>query len=447
MKKVILLFILIMCMMFTVGCDNANTDNGTQAVLFNKKQMEERNLKEYIENNYLENLQTYKDKNGRTVMYMFTAPIEEYALGVYESDGKYFSNSSYTDVILPDKLSANEGILVENGYGSLKIMPADRNEYTSKLTNAKNAFGQKRTAIRYENMFGKGIHYYCYATSFGLNTEIVLPKKVETNTFQIKICIDNMIPESTSLDYILFKKSLDALDVGQIIYTPIAVDKKNKYSYKNSVKLIEKDTSTDTYTVEYTIDKEFLESEDTVYPVTLNQSVHIYYPKQPDLSVYEDADEELGFYLSPYLLLGKSEDRGDGWAFIRYEVFNEIDISPEKVVSVKYTLNNLFDLDKPAIVSLYAVTDEWCSINTRWFSRPSFDENPVARIAINEAGDYSLDITPLFKEMMKNKGKGFNKYSIDNGFFIKCETENGSLIIATGDNGIFSPFLEIVLED
>ena len=64
-----------------------------------------------------------------------------------------------------------------------------------------------------------------------------------------------------------------------------------------------------------------------------------------------------------------------------------------------------------------------------------------------KAGDYKLDITTLFVEMMKNKGKENATYSIQNSFMIRSDTEDSNVFIPSGDNGVFSPMLEIVLSE
>lgn len=56
-----------------------------------------------------------------------------------------------------------------------------------------------------------------------------------------------------------------------------------------------------------------------------------------------------------------------------------------------------------------------------------------------------MDITTLFKEMIKNKENNSAIYSIQNSFMIKILTNNSNIILPSGDNGLFSPLLEIVL--
>ena len=49
--------------------------------------------------------------------------------------------------------------------------------------------------------------------------------------------------------------------------------------------------------------------------------------------------------------------------------------------------------------------------------------------------------------MLKNKPYENAAYSVQNSFFIRCDSTGDSLLLASGDNGLFSPFLEIVLRE
>jgi hypothetical protein len=120
-------------------------------------------------------------------------------------------------------------------------------------------------------------------------------------------------------------------------------------------------------------------------------------------------------------------------------------IDQDKIISAKYVFRNLFDQPKEVKIGAYAVTADWCSINTRWFNRPTFDEKPISQAAVQKAGDYELDITNLFKEMIKNRADENAKYSVRNSFFIRSDTPDSSLILPSGDGGLFSPYLEVVI--
>jgi len=132
-----------------------------------------------------------------------------------------------------------------------------------------------------------------------VNFEIIFTKRPEKNTYQIKLKLPDLVPDTGSPDYILFKTALEKGEVKAILESPLAADKSDNWSYANTVRLVDKDSATGTYTVEYSVDEAFLKDKATKYPVTLNQSIHLYKSKQPDTSAYKKTGDEAGHYLSP----------------------------------------------------------------------------------------------------------------------------------------------------
>lgn len=446
MKKFARFSIMILLILIMVGCSGKPSFCITVAEPFSEELQSFFDLSQPCDDFHAENLQVFQREDGSKSLYLYSAAIEQTCNNIKESEESYQADGTYFNKSFPKCLSESTPIEIGGSDNFAKIyLPGQK--LSGKLTDYRNAFGLDRQAVVYENAFGKGNDYICYPTSFGVNTEIVISKKTESNQYQINVQLPNFAPDTGSPDYILFKTALQNGDVKSILYTPLAVDANGKWSYANSVKLIEKDSATNTYTVEYTVDQDFLQDESTKYPITLNQSVHLYKPKQPDTSAYENTGDEAGHYLSPYMLLGDSTIKGEGWTFIRYETLNNLPLDPEKIVSAKYVFHNLFDLQKEAKISAYAVTADWCSINTRWFNRPPFDEKPLSEVIIQKAGDYKLDVTALMKEMITNKNRKNAIYSVQNSFLIKSETQDINIIFASGDNGLFSPLLEIVLSE
>ena len=446
MKNFFLFVGLLVIAIILCGCSNEIEFNSTIATPFSDEQMAALGLQKTADNYYLENVQAYENEDGGKVVYLYSAPIEESLNLIVENEEEYIVDGSYFNKNFPFELSNVTPIEVSNGGNFVRIYLKD-GEIKGNLEDRQNVFGLNKQAIVYENAFENGEDYICYPTSFGVNTEIVIPKRTQDCKFQIKIQLPNLAPDTSSPDYILFKTALEKGQVKSLLYTPLIVDKNGKWSYANSVELIDKDAENNIYTVEYGVDEEFLNDKSTKFPVTLNQSIHLYKSKQPDTSAYENTGDTASHYLSPYILLGDETLKGEGWTYVRFETLNSLNIDPEKIVSAKYVFHNLFDLKKETKVSAYAVKADWCSINTRWFNRPPFDEKPISEVIIKKSGDYKLDITALLVEMMKNKGKENATYSIQNSFMIRSDTTDSNVILSSGDNGLFSPVLEIVLSE
>lgn len=446
MKRIYSLAILCILAILITGCSDKAVLSLAVAFPLSDEQQKDRGLAGSCDDYYAENVQTYRTLNGQKAVYLYSAPIEQSGNEIVEAEEGFEANGTYFYKSFPIDLSADMPITIEGENNFINVfLPGD--SYSGQLIEEKNAFGITRTAVLYKDAFGKEIHLYCYPTSFGVNTEIRIPEKTAQHTFKIKVQLPDWVPDTNSPDYILFKSAMQAGTVKSMIYTPLVCDANGKWCYANTVQLLEKDPDTDTYTVEYTVDSHFLSDEDTVYPVTLNQSFHLYKSKQPDTSAYENTGEVASHYLSPYILLGDSTLKGEGWTYIRYETLNDLDIDPDKIVSAKYIFRNLFDLERETKLSAYPVTADWCSINTRWYNRPPNDETPVSEVIVDKAGDYELDVTSLLTEMIRNKGKYNPEYSVQNSFLIRSDTKNSNVLISSGDNGLFSPMLEIKLSE
>lgn len=443
------LFIFFVSAILFTGCSNNKfVDSKTIAHTLHQEQLENRQLTYKVDRYFGENVETYKRSDGKTLIYVYSSPIEKCCnLIKKEGNNQFVSKGDYCSKYFPREFSFKNNLCIRNNNDYINILPYDTGVYKGKISKQTNIFGQEKQAIVYENVFGEGQIFYCYSTEFGINTEIIIPKNPETASFKLKIMLPNLSEDTNSLDYILFKTPFKTSEVKSILYTPLLCDSSGNWSYANSVKLIEKDNETNIYTIEYTVDKDFLNNKNTKYPVTMNQSIYLYKTKQPDVSVYGGINNTLNHYLSPYMLLGDATIKGEGWALIRYETLNNLHIDPEKIVSAKYIFRNLFDLKKETKVSAYAVVFDWCSVNIRWYNRPPFDKRPVGTVLIQKKGDYEINLTPFFKEILKNRIDPNALYSVENSFMIKCDTKNSNIIFPSGDNGLFSPLLEIVLSE
>jgi hypothetical protein len=389
-----------------------------------------------------ENTLSYLDSNGNTLLFIYAAPVESSGNQIVDTGEKYISYGDYFTKTFPYKLSSNSPIIIQTTDNYIKVFPDDDNEYIGTLSIQTNVFGLQTQAIVYSDVFGKGINYICYPTAFGINTEIVTNGTFDTsNILKLKISMPECVPDITSPDYIAFKSQDKQAKVNALVYTPLVATSDGSFIYNNSATISEKDSLQNTYTIEYAVN-----SQNSNDVCVLNQSIHLYKAKQPDSPIYSDTKPECGHYLSPYLLLGNSTIKGDSLSLIRFEVLESLNIDPNQIISAKYIFRNLHDIRGGAKISAYAVTDTWCSINTRWNSLPRFDATPVATTYIEKAGEYSLDISALIIEMLKSQGT-HPLYSFEKGFLISSNYANGNIFLASGDMGIYSPVLVLTIKN
>lgn len=425
------------------GCGQKSTWTKTMATPMPTDAYRAQAVSKKLDTFSMNNVCSYLNDDHTWSVYVYSAHVEEEA--VFEKTEEGFEHTGqYVRETLPDTWSAENAMTVSGNGQYIRITPADAVSAAGKAGKETDAFGRERACVVYPDAFGPGTDYVCTPTAYGLNTEIILRKPGDKTTFDIQVQLPALIPDTQSPDYIAFRQDKDTNDVQSILYTPMAVDKRGSWSYQNDIKLMDKDSGTNTYRLSYVIDAEFLKTAS--YPVRLNQSLHLYKAKQPDTSAYSDTGDVAGHYLSPYMLVGDSTPKGEGWTYIRYETLNKLTIDPDDVIAARYVFHNLLDLKNPMTVGAYAVTADWCSINTRWYNRPEYDTRPMSQVDVQKKGDYALDVTTLVKEMLKNKGQKDALYSVNNSFMIRSDTPDSSALFASGDGGLFSPMLEIVLK-
>lgn len=436
---VVMCIVILMLMFFS----EENVVFKTKSIPLSSDELKFYNYSSYINCPNSNSIQYLREDGGKD-LFIYASPLEFSSNSItskvesgYKCEGSYISKS------FPIVWSNENNITIETKNILISLSPTTSENYTAKAVETENVFGIKNNSIVYQDVYGEGFDFICYPTLYGINTEITIPKK-GNNTYEIKLNIPkDLIVDITSPDYISFKKSSNMITPDIILYVPLAVDNNDKYSYNNSLKLTSYNEDTGDCIISYRIDSDFLNAPETEYPITINQSFSLDVSSEPDTSVYSETPDISPHYLSPYLILGDSTLKGEGWSYIRFESLKSLELDSNNIKSIKYGFRNLFDLNEEAIISVYAVTNNWCSINTRWKTRSDYNINPVSSITIKKAGDYEIDLTELYKLIIKNSDDNINLYNINNGFMIKCDTPSCEIFIASGDNGLFSPYLLI----
>ena len=368
------------------------------------------------------NVSTGGNGTGKETIKVYAAPSDEMVVAIDDlSLGIFWGESSFARCAFPENWSDATPIKLFCEKETIEIRPI-KGEYTGEKIKHTNAYKQSRDAVKYgEWIFSP--------TMLGVNTETV-------GTAQLEIKFNDLKYSRNSEDYMLFSREDD---VKAMVYA--SLDGKAEVASKSDSE----------YLVKFSGEG------------TLNQSINFYIPKQPDTCVYERISEDSRYYLSPYSYFG-DEKRGNANAFVRFESLDWLDASADEIVSAKYVVQNLTTLKSSVKLSAYGVKSDWCSINTTWPTRPILDDKAFDTVSIKSAGEYKFDVTDLLKEMLQNRGearKGVvpepglqgvtenspQVHSIRHGFALKVDGEiKERMAIASGDNGLFSLYLEIVVK-
>lgn len=107
------------------------------------------------------------------------------------------------------------------------------------------------------------------------------------------------------------------------------------FTLYNSLKVEKSDGR---YILTVTVDKDFLEDPDTVYPVLIDPTATIASSNMQDTTVYSGAPDRQTYYSSSYNIVGNhGSSYGEGIAFMKMTNLAYYDyIFSEKVTSAKY---------------------------------------------------------------------------------------------------------------
>ena len=377
------------------------------------------------------------------IIRLYAGPVKPQIPLGDSQDGSYSVSSTRVRIEIPRQFSPEAPIRMADSNGFLELLPLEGTAAGQAHSQA-NCFGQQRESVWFESLLGEGIRYSITPLEWGVNTEILLPDKEGKHTFQMKLNVPSgWEADERSKEVLVFRDRQDISRVQGMVYAPLAVDANGRWNGQTGVELAESDPENGVYTIEYTVSEEFLQDPKTRYPVTLHQSAGLYVSKQADTCVHEKGETS---YLSPCLTLGDAGGMGDSKALIRFDSLQELDLDPDSIQSAKYIVRNLFDLPQKVKLSAYAVTENWSSPNANWDNCPAYDQAPVGEVLIQGKGEYALDITTLVREMVKNKRFENTKYAVSKGFLLHCETPGANVLLASGDNGLYSPCLELEIK-
>ncbi len=363
-------------------------------------------------------------------------------LSVGEKSSEYKFSNTRNDIqsFLPNQFTNDAGILITKEHIALSIFPQTESSGKGKKKPYTNIYGLTDEYIKYSNMFGNN-NYYVSIDDFGVNIELETKSKLSQLEYLLKI--ENVFIDDSCPDYVLFK-DIKNKEVRGVIYKPVVSFKERSLTetqVQNDCSMVITEEAENTYSLRIALPEEILKA--TKSPIKINQSFHLYKSKQPDSAIYSNSN--IGYYLNDKIILGNNQEKGEGQLLIRFEALDLIDIPLQDIVSAEYIVSEISGTKTSATIAMYPVISEWCSLNTRWSSKPQLADKYIQRVTVDKSGDYSFDITEPLKLWLKNKG-GETEYIIRHGFTLINETPDVPKMFATGDNGMFTSCLRITLK-
>lgn len=240
-----------------------------------------------------------ENKDGSNTVYMFSEPIsytdengnlktkdisvEKQSDKELKANGYEYTNGQ-NDYRINFSSDSNKGLYIEFGESSYSIIPqSDKavvgNESTSEILS------EQFEDFEYKNIYGEGTNLKFYPQLNGVKDEIVLNSNIGQNVFSFKLTTSNctaVLNDDGTVSLI----SNENKESVQTFAAPFAFDSeyvegdRNEHYIDCSYTLDKIDDNT--YIMSVNVDKSWLESKSTVYPVTID-------PTTGNLSYSEDA--------------------------------------------------------------------------------------------------------------------------------------------------------------
>ncbi len=151
------------------------------------------------------------------------------------------------------------------------------------------------------------------------------------------------------------------------------------------------------YEITISVDPDFLNAADTVYPVVVDPSVMVTGSSVTYDTCVDQQYPTSNYYLSENLWTGGAYGTNAMRTYIKFEMPGGI--SGANVTSAY--LNIKKKEYQPPTIKAYRVFENWSSSAITWNSKPSYNSPEASQAAVNTYGDwYQLDITAFVKQWL-----------------------------------------------
>lgn len=407
---------------------------------------------------------TTTENDGTKTIFSFQEPIKfrdennriHFKSDKVKKSNKLFSSYAFQSdennitAYLPKRIKDN--VLLEANNFKIQFRPVV-NKNVKAVKKLFTFHDATEEVVEYADVFGQGTALQYKPMMNGLKENIVLNQYNGQNTFQFYIDIGELEPafmEGESIPLLHPDTKEIVCVLGQVdardSFTGDYSDTEQHFTLFNSLKL-EKDKKND-YLLTITVDKEFLESDTTVYPVVIDPILNANSSNMKDTTVYSSYPTKQTYYTSSYLNVGDHGSYGEGQALVKVTNMSSFaSISPDNLVDVTYHVYEGSGRTTNTIIRLRDTLSIWSDTSVTWNNRPSQGDF-VSDIQIHGSGWKEFPLKYLFKSWLSNV-RGEGGFSADYGFYLTAY-ENYMIDLpqsrhfCSSEHGTYKPYVKVV---
>ena len=328
-----------------------------------------------------------ENRDGSNTVYLFSEPIsftdengnlktkdisvEKQSVKELKANGYEYTNGQ-NDYRINFSSDSNKGLYIEFGESSYSIIPqSDKAAVGNKSTS--EILSEQFEDFEYKNIYGEGTNLKFYPQLNGVKDEIVLNSNIGQNIFSFKLTTSNctaVLNDDGTVSLI----NNDNKESVQTFAAPFAFDSeyvegdRNKHYIDCSYTLDKIDDNT--YIMSVNVDKSWLESESTVYPVTID-------PTTSNITTSADAGVYSKYASNNYgseqtCCFGRASDYGYGSVYTKFTVPSAIK-KGAKINSAYQWMRETTGRTTTTYVTPYMVKSSWTETGIKWTGKPAYD--------------------------------------------------------------------------
>lgn len=386
---------------------------------------------------------TVKNSDGTNTLHIFQTPIK-YVDGnsvklkdtAINSSTKrismfdtyaYESGDNEIKGYFPEHIS--DGVKVEYDDYSVTLTPMLDIDLSNSEVKATSTVARVGNSVAYTDVFGENVSLEYFSTLNGVKENIILAEYSGKNTFSFIIDTDGLVPEKMSGDSIPLldpETGEMKLYIGQInakdSYTGDNENDDTHFTLYNSLEIEQIGNKADVYKLTIVVDKEFLESETTVYPVTIDPTVSMAATNMSDAPVFSGYPTR-NYYTNEYNMVGyHGSSYKEAISYVKLNTLSSYKyINPQKINLAYYRVYEGSGKTSTATINLYDTVSTWNDTTITYNNKPSFAGNAASSQTISSSGWYLFSITSLFKNWLQGT-LGEGGFSHNYGFALSAST-------------------------
>ena len=188
------------------------------------------------------------------------------------------------------------------------------------------------------------------------------------------------------------------------------------------------------------LDEEFLNADDTVYPIKCYISFELKRSNQPDSAVFS-AKPSMNSYLAGFNAIGQSDTFGKGEIRVRFKVDNKFGLVANNVYKAYYKVHSLTQNDD--VFEVKYLLEDWCSQTGTW-DQPIKEGEQVSTAELID-GTLKFDVTAAVKQWCNDSTGMGEQY----GLLLKSlyQSDNQWNLLSSNDSSLYNNVLEVIVDN